>query len=123
MNVKKIIKGVVLAFLVSLILICVLAAVAYFSDIQDRTVSTLVLVISAVSVAFGAYFLARNISGGGLLNGLMLALIYFAVLLLVSILVNGSISFSQSNFLRLFAQLAAGALGGVLGINTAHKEA
>lgn len=123
MNFKKIIKGVVLAFLISIVLICILAAIVYFSDIQDRTVSTLTLAISAVSVAFGAYFLAQNISGGGLINGLMLALIYFAVLLLISILVNGSISFSQSNFLRLFAQLVAGALGGVLGINTAHKEA
>ena len=123
MSFKKITKGVLLAFLLSLILICILAVVVYFSDIQDRTISTLVLVISAVSVAFGAYFLARNISGGGLLNGLVLALIYFAVLLLISLLVSGNVSFSQSNFLRLFSQLIAGALGGVLGINTGHKEA
>ena len=123
MNFKKIIKGVVLAFLISIVLICILAAIVYFSDIQDRTVSTLTLAISAVSVAFGAYFLARNISGGGLINGLMLALVYFAVLLIVSLLVNGGVAFTQGNFLRLFAQLAAGALGGVLGINTAHKEA
>lgn len=123
MNFKKIIKGVVLAFLISLVLICILAAVVYFSDIQDRTISTLVLVISAFSVATGAYFLARNISGGGLVNGVTLAALYFSVLLVASLLINGGISFSQSNFLKLFAQLAAGALGGVLGINTGHKEA
>ena len=123
MSFKKILKGVVLAFLISLILICILAVVVYFSGIQDRTISTLVLVISAVSVALGAYFLARNISSGGLLNGLLLAFVYFAVLLVVSFAVNGGVSFSGSNLLRLFSQGMAGALGGVLGINTGHKEA
>ena len=123
MDFKKIVKGVVLAFLISFILICILAVIVYFSDIQDRTISTLVLVISAVSVAIGAYFLARNISGGGLVNGLALALVYFAVLLVASLLINGGISFSGSNFLKLFLQGIAGALGGVLGINTGHKEA
>ena len=123
MNFKKLLKGVILAFLISLVLICVLAAVVYFSDIQDRTISTLVLVISAVSVAIGAYFLARSISSGGLLNGLLLALFYFVVLLIASFAINGRVSLSGSNFLRLFSQGVAGALGGVLGINTRSKEA
>ena len=121
MNFKKIIKGTLLALLVSLILIVILAVVVYFSNIQERTVGAMVFAITAISVLLGAYFLARTIESGGLLNGLILAICYFAVILAVSLAVNGRVSISASNFLRLLSCLAAGCLGGILGINTGHK--
>lgn len=123
MSFKKIFVGTFLSLIISLIFMCILAIAVYFANIQDRTISSVILVLSAISVFCGAFFLARSISERGLLNGLILAGLYFAVLAIISVLVNGSISLSLSNFLRLLSSLSAGALGGILGINTGADRA
>lgn len=123
MNFKKIVIGTFLSLVVSFILICVLAVVVYFSNLQDRTISALIFALSSISVLCGAFFMARNITCRGLLNGAALAALYFVILAVISVMVNGGISLSLSNFLRFFACIAAGGLGGVLGINTNSNQA
>jgi len=118
MDYKKILKGTFLAVLLSIIFMFILAIVVYFANLQERTVSAMVFLASAVAVFLGAFFLARNIESKGLLNGLLLAVFYFVILLILSLAVNKGITLSLSNFLRLISCLASGALGGVLGINT-----
>ncbi len=121
MSIKKIFTGTFLSILISLVLVCILAIVVYFSNISDRAVSGIIFAISCLSVFLGALILAKNIENRGLLNGAVLAGVYFAILLVISLLVNGTVSVSVSNILRLLSILASGGLGGVLGINT-HKE-
>lgn len=123
MSIKKIITGAFLALLISLVLVCILAIAVYFSNISDRTVSGVIFAISCVSVLLGAFILARNIASRGLLNGVVLAGVYFAVLLIISLMVNGRVEPTSGNFLRLLATLASGGLGGVLGINTNKERA
>lgn len=121
MDFKKILKCTFLALLASVIFMGILAVVVYFSNLQERTVSAVVFGLTAISVFVGAFFLARNVESGGLINGLTLSLCYFAVILALSFAVNGGVSLSASNVLRLLSCIAAGCLGGVLGINTGHK--
>lgn len=123
MSIKKIFTGTFLSLLISLVLVCVLAVVVYFSNISDRTVSGVIFVISCLSVFLGALILAKNITSRGLLNGLALGGVYFVILLVVSLLVNGGVALSFSNILRLLSILASGGLGGVLGINTNKERA
>ncbi len=117
-NLKKILKGVLISLVLSILAMVILAVIVFFADIPDRTISTLVLVLSALSVFLGAVVLAKNIDSRGLINGLLLGGIYFAVLVLVSCLSGGGIAFEMGNVLRCVSVLAAGMLGGVLGINT-----
>lgn len=123
MNLRKILTGVFLSVVITFISVCLLAILVYFSDIQDRTVSAIIFALSAISVFLGAFLMARNIPGKGLLNGVVLALIYVLFLAAISLLVNGRISFNMSNFLRLISIIASGALGGILGINMGYKTA
>ncbi|MDD6735572.1 MAG: TIGR04086 family membrane protein [Clostridiales bacterium] len=118
---KKILKAVLLSLIISIVLAGILSVIVYFSDMSDRTVSMLVSAASAVSVLAGALVLAKNIERGGLLNGLAVAAGYYAVLLAVSLIVNGSVGFGAYNLLRLAVILASGMLGGVLGINSEKK--
>lgn len=123
MSIKKIFTGTFLSLIISLVLVCVLAVVVYFSNISDRTISAVIFAVSCLSVFIGATILAKNIQSRGLLNGIALAGVYFAVLFLVSVLTNGRVSLSMSNILRLLSILASGGLGGVLGINTKSAKA
>ena len=122
MSVKKIVIGTFFAILISFVLTCLLAVVVHFSNIGERVVSAIIFGVSVVSVIFGALIMAKNIDSRGLLHGVALGFCYFLVLAVVSVAANGGISLSSSNFLRLFATLAAGALGGVLGINTKKES-
>ena len=116
-DLKKILKGVLLSLVMSVILAAILAIIVFFADISDRTVSTVVMILSALSVFFGAVVLAKNIDSRGLLNGLILAALYFLVLMSISFL-TGGVSFDSFAALRLISILAAGMLGGILGINS-----
>ena len=117
LNLKKILIGAGIAFVVSIVLIFLLTLLVYFGDFDDSTVSVFVLVLSIISVFVGAFVLARNIQGGGLVNGLVLGLIYCLVLTVAS-LFYGRVSFDFSNITRIAVILASAMLGGVLGINS-----
>ena len=123
MSIKKIFTGTFLSLLISLILVAILAVVVYFSNISDRAVTSVIFAISCLSVFFGALILAKNIESRGLLNGLILSGVYFAILFVVSLLANGSVALSFGNILRLLSILATGSLGGILGINTKKERA
>lgn len=118
MNFKNISKGILLSVVISLAAMGVLSVFVFFMNISDKTVSTFIFALTAISVFIGAFVLAKNIDSRGLLNGLLLAVGYFAVLLILSLAINGGISFDSHNLLRLVSILAAGMLGGVLGINS-----
>ena len=117
LNLKKILIGAGIAFVVSAVLILLLTLLVYFGDFDDSTVSVFVLVLSIISVFVGAFVLARNIQGGGLVNGLVLGLIYCLVLTVAS-LFYGGVAFDFSNITRIAVILASAMLGGVLGINS-----
>ena len=117
LNFRKILIGAGISFLLSLVLIALLTVLVYFGDFDDSTVSVFVLAVSVISVFVGAFVLARNIQGGGLINGLVLGLIYCLVLIIVSFLFGGVV-FDFSNITRLAVILASAMLGGVLGINS-----
>ena len=123
MSVKKILTGTFLSLLISLILVCILAGIVYFSNLSDRTVSAVMFWVSCLSVFLGALILARNIENRGLLNGIILAGFYFLIIFVVSLMANGTVSASLGNVLRLLSILASGGLGGVLGINTKKERA
>jgi len=119
LSLKKIFIGTAVSVVVSIILLCLLSILVCFGDFDDRTVSAFVLIVSAVSTFLGAFVLARNISGRGLVNGLVLGVIYCLLLMVISLLLDGAVSFEFKNLTRLFAIIAAAMLGGVLGINSA----
>ena len=121
-NMANILKSVLLALVLSIILTAIAAVFVCFMNVSDRTVANLIFAVSAVSVLAAAFVLAKNSEQRGLLNGLLLGIGYFAVLAVLSLIINGGVEFGSQLFLRCFATLAAGMLGGVLGINATSTK-
>lgn len=119
---KKIFTGVLFSVALSILFVCILAVFVFFLNISDRTISTLIFALSALSVFFGALILGRNISGGGLLHGLFLGVVYFLILSLISLAVSGKISFAPENLFRLTGTLLSGIAGGIFGINSQKNQ-
>ena len=117
-EVKKVLKCVLLSFVVTVILGGILAFFVYFWQVQEATVKITVFAIMIISVLFSGFVLAKNLERNGLFNGLLMGLIYFGAILVLSFILNGKISFGMANITRLVTVAAAGMLGGIIGINT-----
>ena len=118
LNFRKILIGAGISFLLSLVLIALLTVLVYFGDFDDSTVSVFVLAVSVISVFVGAFVLARNIQGGGLINGLVLGLVYCMALFLLSFVIDRGVELGVANLTRIAVILASAMLGGVVGINS-----
>lgn len=119
---RKIFIGSAVSLAISVLFMCVLAVFVFFLNVSDRTTTMLIFALSALAVFLGALLLAKNIPSRGLINGLILALIYFLVLSAISFAVTGEISLNSTNLFRFLATLFAGMLGGILGINGKKDE-
>ncbi|MBR4173386.1 MAG: TIGR04086 family membrane protein [Clostridia bacterium] len=115
---KKASKCALLSLVVTVLLGGILAFFVYFLQIEEATAKMIIFAIMIVSVLFGGFVLAKNISGKGLLNGLLMSVIYFAILLLLSFMLNGKMAIKVSDITRLVTLAASGMLGGILGVNT-----
>lgn len=118
LSLRKLIICTGISVIISVILLLLITVLVYYGDFEERTVSAVVLLAVAVSVFCGAFILARNIPGGGLLNGLFVGVAYCVVLAVMSFVVNGSVYLDTVNVTKLIIALAGGMLGGVLGINS-----
>jgi len=115
---SKISKCVLLSFILTIILCGLFAAAVCLWQIDEGTARIVIFAIMIVSVLFGAFVLAKNLEHSGLLNGLIMALVYFGVILLMSFILNGRIFVGIRDLTRLITISASGMLGGILGINT-----
>ena len=115
---KKVLKCVLLSFVTTILLGGILAFIVYFWQVEEPTVRIIIFAAMIVSVLFGSFVLAKNVDSKGLINGLLMAVIYFLVILIISFIINGKVSFGVTNVTRLVTLSAAGMLGGILGINT-----
>ena len=113
--------GVLRLALVSVIITVILCAVfsvmVYFLNIEESTARTVVFGIMIFSVLASAFLLAKSKRRAGLVNGLLMSVVYFLVLMIISAVVKGKISFGMNGFLRFVVLAAAGMLGGILGVN------
>ena len=82
--------------------------VTYFSSI---------LVISLISLAFGAMIAAKKKQSKGLLVGFGVTVFYSVIIYIVCLIINGGFSFNMFELFKLVAALIVGGLGGVLGVN------
>lgn len=113
----KISKCVLLSFITTVILCGLFAAAVCIWQIDEGTARIVIFLVMIVSVLFGAFVLAKNLEHSGLLNGLIMALIYFGVILLMSFILNGRFFSGIRDLTRLVTISASGMLGGILGIN------
>ena len=113
-----ILRCVLLSFVVTVILSGILAAIVCFCRVDESAVRIIIFLMMILSVFFSAYVLAKNIDRAGMLNGLIMAAVYFSIIVLFSFAANGKISFKITDLLRFITLVSAGMLGGIIGINT-----
>ncbi len=116
-NLISIFKGVVISLVTTFILLIIFAAILTFTNIQENTISPVVIIITAVSLLIGSTMGNRKIEKNGLLNGAMVGLIYILFLYLISSILNGNFSLNLASIIMIIVSIFFGILGGVVAVN------
>ena len=109
-------SGLVYAFVFMGICTIVLSLMLWLSSFQEQSLSAAAFVIHGVAVFTGGFTAGRNSLRKGWLNGGMVGLMYTLIIILVGFLGFDS-SLNLQSLLLLGICLAAGAVGGMLGVN------
>lgn len=87
-------------------------------DLNSNVSSVVYLIITSLSVIYGAIYVARANGKKGWLSGMILSLVYMILIMCISGFMQGFKEIlSLYAFYRILIALGMGALSGMLGIN------
>lgn len=115
-NVIRIVKAVVAAYVASFIFILIMAFMMYRLKLSEGQVKMGILAVYFVSSAIGGFLLSKSMGKRRLVMGLCAGVIYFAVLTLMSLVINKSINADAAQLIKAFAACSIGGIvGGIAG--------
>lgn len=115
-SIFNVLKGVLFSLIISVVLILILAVVAKYTDISDKTISAINQVIKVVALLLGILIGVKNQKGGfiiGAIVGLLYTLISFAIFSAIS----GNLTFDKITVFDFLICIAVGAISGILTVN------
>lgn len=113
MNMKGIFRGTLIALIIAVLVLVGAAAAAYFNLMGERVAGIAVFAGAAVGVFAGAYNAAKTAGNKKLFNALAVSVIFMAVLLLVSSVIGGGVTFNAIKT-ALFGSVAAAGIAAAL---------
>ena len=120
-NIIRIIKGSILAILISVILLFIYATILTYTDIQETTILPVILTVVGISILTGSMISVRKIRKNGMLNGAIVGLIYIIILYLSSSMCLVGFSLTLNSFVMLIVGIITGIIGGIIGVNINRK--
>jgi len=112
-----VLKGSIIAVLITLVCFLFFALVMRFMYLDDALIPSVNQVIRIFSIALGGAYAARASRGIGWLKGALTGLLYIFWAFLISWLFSGNLIINIVLLSDAFMGLLAGAIGGVIGVN------
>lgn len=116
-NLLRIVKGSVLAMIVSIISLFIFALLLTYTSLSENTIFPVVLTITGVSILVGSSMSSMKIKKNGLINGGAVGLIYILILYLASSLCFTGFQITGNSLIMLLVGTLTGILGGIIGVN------
>ncbi len=116
-NIVKVIKGSIFAIILTIVLLLLFALILTYTNISEKTIAPVVIVITAISILIGSSISARNINKNGLLNGGSVGLIYIVFIYILSSILFTGFYLSVKSILMIISAIIAGIIGGIIGVN------
>lgn len=117
LNVKGIVKGTSVSVIISFIFILALSVISYFVDVSNTVIDTAIFAGVVIGVFAGAYAVGKGSEQKKAINGLSVGLVYFAVLVLLSLLLNKGIAFNLKFIILALCCIIASLIGGIKSID------
>ena len=105
----KLIQTIVVAYFVTAVLLLVLALIAFKTGMKETIVTTGIYILST---AVSGFVIGRKIKSRRVLWGMAAGFAYYAVIFLVSLILNKGIAMDVTGILMAFALCVSGGFAG-----------
>ncbi len=116
-SVIRILKGSIIAMAVTIILLIIFAALLTYTNINENTMPTVIIIITALSILIGSQIATLKIKKNGIINGALVGLIYVAFLYILSGVITKNFSLNNYSIIMIATSLLVGGVGGIIGVN------
>lgn len=112
---QTMVKGILLAYVITGVILLLLALLLYKCGIGEQAVNAGIIFAYVLSVFVAGFYVGRKMKNRRYLYGLLTGVIYFVLLLSVSLIVNREFTSAQGGFLTtMLLCLGGGMLGGMV---------
>lgn len=116
-NIKKLLLGSVISIVITLIGLLIYSCLLTYTGIFENTIPTVTIIISAVSILIGSLIAMSKTKKNGIINGALVAIIYFLVIYLLSSIIERNFSLNFRSIIMITLCIITGAIGGIIGVN------
>ena len=121
-NIVKVIKGSIIAFLISIMLLFIFASLLVYTNIQENTIKPVVIIISIISILVGSSLSSIQIKRKGIVNGALVGTIYIMVIYILSSICFVGFELNLESIIMIISSIISGMIGGVIGVNIDSKK-
>ncbi len=116
-TINNIAKGVLIALITTFILLLVLATVLTYTNVNEKVINPVIIVITAISILIGSSIGNTKIKKNGLVNGAFIGGIYIMTIYLISSILNWKFGLKLESIIMIIVGMIFGILGGIIGVN------
>ncbi len=110
-------RGLMRAYLLSLMLFLISGLGITYTSIGENAYPMMTSVILIISIAYAAIYVAVKLRAKGWLHGAVVGIVYITLIVLLSSLFLQDFAFDRFILYRYLVSIAAGSVGGMIGIN------
>ena len=118
----KSVKFTVISYIISIILLAVLAVVIVYTDVSEKISVPAVRIITFFGAFLSAFLTAKNSSSKGWLCGTFTGCFNVALLMCIGAFLTDASLFTRSNFIFVLVGGVCGMIGGIIGVNMGHNQ-
>jgi putative membrane protein (TIGR04086 family) len=116
--IKAVSRGIVL----SIVLILIIAAIFYFTNLSEEFLNTAIWIITIISICYSSIYGAFKIGWKGYLHGGVIGAVYMILLTIIATLAEKGQLNLKAYFVSFLAAIVIGALSGMIGIIIGNKD-
>jgi putative membrane protein (TIGR04086 family) len=116
-NHLRILKGILLAYVLTLFLFLILGGVLFFTKLPESVIPFSVVIISAISIILSGIRATKDLENMGWLHGGLIGFLYMGILLLIRYFAIPSAAFDMGTVVDLVVGFAVGVVSGIFGVN------
>lgn len=112
-----ILKGSLISIIATIVLLMIFAAVLTYSNINENSMPTVIIVVTALCILVGSQITTSKIKRNGIVNGALVGAIYILALYLISSIISKDFSLNIYSIIMMATSVLIGGIGGIIGVN------
>lgn len=116
-TIVKLGKGILISILVTLLAIFIFSILLTYTDISERVIPIVIIIMTFISILIGSIISMRKVSNNGMINGAIIGGTYVMLLYLISSILNTGFGLNVYTIIMIIAGIISGVIGGIIGVN------